>query len=303
MTQRTTRFLARLLTITAAVSCAAAITPAKADTESSEIGWYMQSNGMMYMAMLGINSTTGQLTWNNSTSTSLTDGQLLLPTTLAFPGTYYADTTAALANGVGSTDPTVESAAWADTLNPSTHGGQDLPSSRWFGFSLTGTLKSLVLDTENHYAIAIQLTSITLKNTSTVTNDVSVYYYNNGTNDLNTPETYDSGQVAWDLMTGSNYLIWDGTDFNNMVHPVVLSNNLNPAEYTLNFSISLVEDVTGDASALVASSITPIADTSAVSLSYSASVVPEPSTYAMLIGGALVLLVCGRRLPQRKANR
>ncbi len=295
-----THFLTRLLSITA-VSGAVFITQAKADTESSEIGWYMQSNGMMYMAMLGINTTTGQLTWNNSTLPSLTDGQLLLPTTQAFPGTYYASNTSALANGAGSSDPTVEPAAWASVLNPSAHGGQDLPSSRWFGFSLTGTLKNMVLDTENHYAIAIQLTSITLKNTSTVTNDVSVYYYNNGTNDLNTPEAYDSDQVAWDLLTGSNYLIWDGTDFSNMVHPVVLSNNWNPAEYTLNFSVSLVEDVTGDASALVASSITAINGTSPVSLSYNASVVPEPSTYAMLIGGGLVLLLYGRRL-SRKLN-
>lgn len=271
-----------LVGLAAAVSCG---TPsARAATALSAVGW---PDGM-YMAYFGYNSGTGTISWSNQGD--LNSVQKLKTTSQWYSSSYFASTTAAYATGM---DTTVKAAGWAPVLNPPSYSGAGEAWSRWFGFSLEGDFASYL--SSNGYALAIHLDSITYQGTSTVASNASVYYYNNGTNDMNSAMMYDSNDVAWDLLTSSNYLIWDGESFMNMLHPVVVSTDTSPTTYSLNYTISIVTDTTGSAYADVVDSVTTVAGATPYSLSYTATV-PEPSTYALVIGGIAGIFFLRRRL-------
>lgn len=268
--------------VAAAVSCGAP--SAQAATALSAVGW---PDGM-YMAYFGYNSATGTISWSNQGD--LNSIQKLKTTSQWYSNSYFASTTAAYATGM---DTTVKPAGWAPVLNPPSYSGAGEAWSRWFGFSLEGDFASYL--SSNGYALAIQLNSITYQGTSTVASNASVYYYNNGTNDMNSAMMYDSNDVAWDLLSNSNYLIWDGQAFMNMLHPVVVSTDTMPTTYSLNYTISVVTDTTGSAYADVVDSVTAVGGVTPYSFSYTATV-PEPSTYALVIGGIAGILVLRRRL-------
>jgi len=279
----------------ACVLSALSTTQVNAATQVNAVGW---GDGM-YMAYFNINES-GQISWTNPGG--LTRNQILYPVTESFPNVYYASTTAGYADSPNAPDHTVVPAPWAGVLNPVANGGQDVPFSRWFGFSLDTGLQTFL---GSDKALSIQLDSITFKGTSDAAENVSVYYYNNGTNDMNMASMYSSEDVAWSQLTASNYLVWDGNGFMNMMHPVVLSTDTFAADYTLTFTISVVNDITGSNLALVADSVTEVGGVTSYTFSYDMSspgAVPEPSAALLILAGSAWLFFHRRSYRNREVS-
>lgn len=241
--------------------------------------------GSMYMALFDLTAESNTLNWQNQSDYPLTGPQVLKPLSTTQPGDYYTTSLPA-----------------ANLLNPHAHGGLDASSSRFFGFSLSGNLRSFLAD--NHYAFAIQLESITFVGTPLTADNVSVFYYNAGNDDWGVENP---AKTEWNALTSSNYLLWNGLSFSNMLHPLVTSTDAFAAEYTLNYTVSIVQNTLGaDINATVLDSVIPIEAISALSFSYTAeslgaTPVPEPATYALLLGAALAAIACIHRKAKQQS--
>lgn len=236
--------------------------------------------GAMYMAYFGFNTGTGVISWTNPGDYAFDGPQVLRPLSVTHPGDYY-----------------VGSEPWVDLLNPQSEDGQDAASSRLFGFSLSGEFRNYL--TSNGYAVAIHLNSITFVDSGLEAMNTSVFYYNRGNDDWG---TYNADKVAWNELGSSNYLIWNGLSFSNMVHPLVVTTDTFATNYRLSYTLSIVQDTTGaNVNAQVVNSVTPVGGITPLTFSYDAQSlpIPEPSVSMLLLLGVLLVMPRMRKPLQR----
>lgn len=271
----------------ATLSSAALLTTALLTTviptaTAAELGYIEVGN--MYMALFELDAGNSRITWINQGDYTLDGPQILRPLSATHPADYYAQTVPA-----------------ALLLNPHAQGGLDAASSRLFGFTLYGSLRPFLRD--NNYAVAIRLDSITYAGTTTAADNASVYYYNNGNDDWG---SYHADKIEWSRLTDENHLIWNGLGFSNMIHPLVVSLDDFPADYTLTYTLSIVDDTTGEnVNATVVDAVSAITGIDSLTFSYDvqslgATAVPEPAAYTLMLAAATICLAtCARRNRKR----
>lgn len=246
-----------------------------------------ENGGNMYMYYIETNTSNGQISATSAYINGAASNTVAIaPLEFWSPGDTYSST---LQNGVTS--------PWAHQLNPTSAGGLGQWYGRYMGISLSNSTNTRNWMNTNGYSLAIQILDIP--------EGIHFYYYNNGTDAYQSSYvgTFSEDKVAWDELNDSNYVVWDGTKFSNMLHLAVVSDGTVPygTEFNVTYSFTYItSDPTGAnlaATVVDENTVTALAGTTTWTQSFNYLVVPEPSTYGLLGGGLIVCL--GAALLQR----
>lgn len=246
-----------------------------------------ENGGNMYMYYVETNTSSGQISATSAYINGAASNTVAIaPLEFWSPDDTYSST---LQNGVTS--------PWAHQLNPTSAGGLGQWYGRYMGISLSNSTNTRNWMNTNGYSLAIQILDIP--------EGIHFYYYNNGTDAYQSSYvgTFSEDKVAWDELNDSNYVVWDGTKFSNMLHLAVVSDGTVPygTEFNVTYSFTYItSDPTGAnlaATVVDESTVTALAGTTTWTQNFNYLVVPEPSTYGLLGGGLIVCL--GATLLQR----